>query len=298
VQHLAVKAITSTVTEEGVFEAVISTESVDRERDVVAPAGMVRALRKWNRPIPLAWNHSTKAEDIFGHVDPSTVREIAGEVVAGGEVDLESKVGQEAWRSFKRRTVGFSFGYLIPEGGAKELEGGGRYITELDVFEITATTTPMNNDTRVLSTKAVAEHGVPTDAELRAQAKALGIEPPLSRRELRRQCDKVAFDAALGFEPPPDPTPPAETGPTARELRRRADQVALDAALGWEPLPSPEPDERSVPTADELRRRFAELGLSVPPSRSRDPKAVKLEARKRMLEVLGVSEEEVARWAS
>jgi hypothetical protein len=66
--------------------------------------------------------------------------------------------------------------------------------------------------------------------------------------------------------------------------------------LGWEPPPSPEPDEQSVATANELRRRFAELGLPVPPSRSRDLKAVKLEARKRMLEVLGVSEEEVARW--
>jgi HK97 family phage prohead protease len=296
VQRLAVKAITSTVTDEGVFEAVISTESVDREKDVVAPVAMVRALRKWNRPIPLAWNHSAKAEDIFGHVDPSTVREIAGEVVAGGEVDLESKVGQEAWRSFKRRTVGFSFAYLIPDGGAKELEGGGRYITALDVFEITATPTPMNNDTRVLSTKAVAEHRAPTDAELRAEAKRLGIEPPLSRRELRRHSDDVALQAALGWEPPPDPTPATETGPTARELRRQCEAVALDAALGWEPPPSPEPDEQSVPTADELRRRFAELGLSVPPSRSRDLKAVKVEARKRVLEVLGVSEEEVARW--
>jgi hypothetical protein len=101
-----------------------------------------------------------------------------------------------------------------------------------------------------------------------------------------------------GWEPPPDPTLPTETGPTARELRRQCEAVALDAALGWPPLPSPEPDEQSVPTADELRRRSAELGLSVPPNRSRDLKAVKLEARKRMLEVLGVSVEEVARWGS
>jgi hypothetical protein len=154
---------------------------------------------------------------------------------------------------------------------------------------------PANADTRILSLKA-AERRTPTDAELRAKAKRLGIEPPPSRRELRRHADDVALQAALGWEPPPDPTPPTETGPTARELRRRCEAVALDAALGWEPPPSPEPDEQSVATANELRRRFAELGLPVPPSRSRDLKAVKLEARKRMLEVLGVSEEEVARW--
>ena len=45
-----------------------------------------------------------------------TVREQGGEVIVQGKVDLESKVGEEAWRSFKSRTVGFSFGYLILGG--------------------------------------------------------------------------------------------------------------------------------------------------------------------------------------
>lgn len=156
-EYLYLKAATQTVTDEGVFEAVISTISVDRERDVVVPEAMVRALKKWNRPIPLSWHHSTKAEDIFGHIEPMTIRLDGDEVVAQGKVDLESKVGMEAWRSFKNRTVGFSFGYLIPDGGAKDREGGGRHITELDVFEVTATPTPMNNDTRVLSTKSTEE---------------------------------------------------------------------------------------------------------------------------------------------
>jgi hypothetical protein len=164
------------------------------------------------------------------------------------------------------------------------------------LFEVSVTPHPANADTRFLSLKAVAERRFPTDAELRAKAKRLGIEPPPSRRELRRHSDNVALQAALGWKPPPDPTSPAETGPTARELRRRCGEVTLDAALGWEPPPSAELDERSVPTADELRRRSAELGLSAPPGRSRDRKAVRVEARKRVLEILGVSEEEVARW--
>jgi uncharacterized protein len=289
VQRLAVKAITSTVTDEGVFEAVISTGSVDRERDVVAPVAMVRALRKWNRPIPLAWNHSTKAEDIFGHVDPSTVREIAGEVVVGGEVDLESKVGQEAWRSFKRRTVGFSFGYLIPGDGAKELEGGGRYITELDVFEITATPTPMNNDTRVVSTKAMAEQRVPTLAELQAEARRLRLEPPLTRRELRRKCDDVALQAALGLEPLPPRTAegpdPAEGKRALRALRRKSNDIALEAALGWEEPPRPAELESTAPTLEALRGRAAELGLPVP-KRRRTLNEVRRRARHHMLDLL------------
>ena len=155
VEHITLKAVTTVSTDQGVFEAVISTESVDREKDIVSAAGMVAALRKWNRPIPLAWNHRSDAADIFGHVYPETVREVAGEVVAGGQVHLDSDVGREAWRSFKSRAVGFSFGYLVPDRGSTPRPGGGRHITVLDVFEITATPTPMNNDTRVLNTKAL-----------------------------------------------------------------------------------------------------------------------------------------------
>ena len=94
-------------------------------------------------------------------------------MIVQGQVDLESKVGQEAWRSFKSRTIGFSFGYLIPEGGETKATAAARHITALDVFEITATQTPMNNDTRVLgdqgrrSRSAVEE--IVEDGDLAAQ---------------------------------------------------------------------------------------------------------------------------------
>ena len=153
-ERMIMKAV-ATATDQGVFEAVISTESVDREKDIVSADAMVVALHKWNRPIPLAWNHGLKAEDIFGHVDPQSARNTGGEVAVTGQVDLSSATGGEAWRSFKSRTVGFSFGYLIPTGGSSKRAGGGRTITALDIFEITATPAPMNNDTRVLSTKAM-----------------------------------------------------------------------------------------------------------------------------------------------
>ena len=63
----------------------------------------------------------------------------------------------------KSGTLGFSFGYIVT--AATDRPGGGREITQLDVFEITATTAPMNNGTRVLSTKALDElDHVPTKA--------------------------------------------------------------------------------------------------------------------------------------
>jgi HK97 family phage prohead protease len=181
-EHITLKAVTTT-TDQGVFEAVISTEGIDREKDVVSADGMVAALSKWNRPIPLAWNHRTDAADIFGTMDPASAKNVNGEVIATGQVDLTSDVGKEAWRSFKSRTIGFSFGYLIL--AATERKGGGRAITELDVFEITATPTPMNNETRVLGTKSVPEPQARADDPLKQKARTVmmdvlgeGSKPP------------------------------------------------------------------------------------------------------------------------
>jgi hypothetical protein len=123
-QRMMLKTAVDAITDQGLFTAVISTEAIDREKDIVSADAIVSALGAWPRPIPLAWEHSTKAEDIFGHIEPMTVRNVDGEVVAQGQVDLETKVGRDAWRSFKNRTLGFSLGYLIPDGGRRPARAG------------------------------------------------------------------------------------------------------------------------------------------------------------------------------
>ena len=77
-ERMIMKAATTATTDQGVFEAVISTETIDRENDIVSADAMVAALHKWNRPIPLSWNHGLKAKDIFGHVDAQSARTPAG----------------------------------------------------------------------------------------------------------------------------------------------------------------------------------------------------------------------------
>jgi HK97 family phage prohead protease len=155
-EHMTLKAAT-TAKEQGIFTAVISAASVDREKDVVEPAGMVAALHKWTetgKQIPLAWNHSSAADQIVGSINPASAKDVGGEVVVAGQIDMSTETGAHVWRLIKAGVVGFSFGYLIPDGGATPRKGGGRHITALDVFEITATATPMHNDTRVLDYKA------------------------------------------------------------------------------------------------------------------------------------------------
>lgn len=169
-EHVQLKAVT-TATDEGTFTAVISTASVDRERDIVDPQGMVNALHKWHgtgKKIPLAWNHSTAPQDQIGFIDPASAKAVDGEVVVDGWIDQSVENGAHAWRLAKAGTLGFSFGYLVL--GGTNRKGGGRHITELDVFEITATSTPMNNDTRVLAWKSVK------DAELFAIEELKGVE--------------------------------------------------------------------------------------------------------------------------
>jgi hypothetical protein len=109
-EHLLLKAVATRTTDQGEFEAVISTSAIDREKDVVEPDAM-RALQAWtvtNKKVPLHWNHRSEPEDIVGHVD------------------LDTERGRQAWRLMKAGSVGFSFGYLVPEGGAKAPPGGGR----------------------------------------------------------------------------------------------------------------------------------------------------------------------------
>lgn len=160
-EHLLLKAAVTAATDKGEFTAVISTATIDREKDIVDPQGFVRALRKWvplGKKVPLAWNHSTKAEDQIGYIDPSTIKVRGNEVVASGWIDQTTQVGKEAWRLVKMGILGFSFGYLVPDGGSTPRKGGGRHITALDVFEVTATPAPMNGDTRVLDYKAIKGH--------------------------------------------------------------------------------------------------------------------------------------------
>jgi hypothetical protein len=205
----------------------------------VSASGMVAALGKWNRPIPLAWNHRTDAADIFGSIDPASVKEVSGEVVATGQVDLSSDVGREAWRSFKSRTIGFSFGYLIL--AATERKGGGRAITELDVFEITATPTPMNNETRVLGTKSVPE----------LQAELQDVKGRLEKAE------KSLADLMVSVESAQEPQARADD-----PLKQKARTLMMDV-LGEGSKPPARVTQEQPPgpdiEPDELKRRSRDL---------------------------------------
>jgi HK97 family phage prohead protease len=231
-EHLLLKAAT-TATDEGVFEAVISTATVDREKDIVEPQAMVNALQKWaalGKLVPLAWAHTP---DLVGSVDPSTVRVENGEVIAKGQIDQNTPLGEESWRLVKSGTLSFSFGYLIPKGGATKRPGGRLHIKELDLFEISVVPVlPANNDTRVLSFK---------DAQvLRSEAEKAAAPDP---EALRKESDRIERDLVESQ------IPELATAETALEdLSKKAEEMDKD---------------RKAPSMDPLRKRSEELALEV-----------------------------------
>jgi hypothetical protein len=75
--HLLLKARTLVDADKGDFEAIISSEAVDREKDVVLAPAMVTALKAWTevgKLIPLLWSHSAAAEDVVAISAPRAPR--------------------------------------------------------------------------------------------------------------------------------------------------------------------------------------------------------------------------------
>ena len=262
-------ATTATSTDQGTFTAVISTAAVDREKDVVSAAGMVRALQKWattGKKLPLAWNHSTSPDQQIGWIDPASAKQVGSEVVASGWIDQTIDAGQHVWRLVKAGTLGFSFGYLIIKGSKRK--GGGRNIDELDVFEVTATTTPMNNDTRILGYKAAA-----TGAPLRilnamidqAQQYIDAADDPEDAAEMSDILDDLkelvsdVDDAADQAEDQAE-----DTGKALRGLADRMERLYREGEFPELGPPAPEPpasklDPLEPPDTRRQRRKAARL---------------------------------------
>ena len=233
-EHKAAEASTRTTSDLGEFAAIAATYDVDRVNDRIRFGAFANTIARWQQSgkrVPLHWDHRGEASNVIGSVDPATMEEKAGlGLYVEGKLDLDdSQVAREAWRSMRDDRVSLSFGYLTVNSHQREDITD---LLELDLYEISIVPSPANPQTRILETKSVA-------AVKREQ----------------------------------------------RDLRRRSDKVALEAALGWQPTPTlVEPDVKAGPTDAELREQAKALGLPVPPPRRHpDYTAVRAQARREML---------------
>ena len=230
-QHMCLKARTIAATDAGEFEAIISTGRVDREKDIVLPEAMVRALRAWadlDKLVPLAWEHNLDPENLIGHIDPATVKAVGDEVTATGWVDQSTDRGGQVWRLVKSGTLSFSFGYLINDSVKRP--DGVRELREIDVYEVSAVAAPMNADTRVTSWKSVEDdrdddREPPSLDELRARERALDLDGTETlRREIAAHLCDIMTAATNDTHSNGSSTHPDD----AKTLRARAEKTARE----------------------------------------------------------------------
>ena len=107
-----------------------------------------KAWQDSGKQIPLLFEHS---QTVVGSIDPYSMHATDQGLVVYGEVDREIPQGLQVWKQIKAGTAGFSIGYMAESQPRK---GGGRTITEVDLLEISATSTPMHPATRALSWKS------------------------------------------------------------------------------------------------------------------------------------------------
>jgi uncharacterized protein len=252
-EYKRVEASARPTTDLGEFSAIAAAYSLDRQGDEIVPGAFAKTIDAWResgKQIPLHWNHSARAENIIGSVDPVSMREIREGLYVRGRLDLDNSVALEAWRSMKANALSLSFGYTAPR--SRKRRDGVRELTEIDLFEISVVPSPANPDTRFLELKSAdpprrrrpdpdSMAAVMTD--LRKRAAEVGIHLPVSRAERRAEAE-ANNPPARPFSFLPEGwesyTPrrrirdldPEELA--LRDLRRKSDRIALHAALGFD----------------------------------------------------------------
>ena len=164
---------TSTVAPEGIVELIAAITGIaDDVSDIINPGAFRRTLRE-RRPKVCA-NHRWDAP--IGRVldikellpgDPRLPRttgdgrawpRAAGALVATAQLNMSTKAGREAFeviKFFGPAESAFSIGYKVTPGGASH-RGGIRYITDLDLYEISAVLHGANRYATLLSVKGTA----------------------------------------------------------------------------------------------------------------------------------------------
>lgn len=137
--------------EDGHFEGYASVfDVVDQGMDVVAKGAFRKSLGS-GRKVKMLWQHDTSK--VIGVWDE--IREDERGLFVKGRLLKDVALGREAMALMRAGAIdSMSIGYRTVEA---EAEGGGRVrkLTELDLFEVSVVTFPMNESARVTDVKSI-----------------------------------------------------------------------------------------------------------------------------------------------
>lgn len=127
----------------------ITWDNVDRIGDVAVKGCFEDTLKEENKKIVMNWQHNYD-EPIGSY---TAMKEDDKGLYVEGRINLGTARGREAYALLKAGDIdGLSIGYSIPEGGW-EIKDGIRYLTKVDLYEISLVSTPCNPQAMVDSVK-------------------------------------------------------------------------------------------------------------------------------------------------
>jgi hypothetical protein len=169
---------TKSVDEAGRFEGLASVYHVtDLGGDIVEPGAFRRTLQEKGATRPLLWSHDAA-------VPIGTVRLMDSPegLKVSGELDLDTQPGRDAYTRLKKGIVrGLSIGYKAVK---ERMESAARRLLDLDLYEVSLVTLPMNEMATVTRVKS-------SDTNI-----ARGLESILHESGLTIRESKVASGAA------------------------------------------------------------------------------------------------------
>lgn len=136
---------------------------VDSYNETVQPGAFKKSLKDWGRrkmPVPMLWQHNSN-EPIGGW---SEFAEDDIGLKLGGQIDLETQRGREAFSAVKGRYVGgLSIGYFERKADPWSWEPTEepRRLFELDLRETSVVTFPALREAQIDAVKAAIARGVP-----------------------------------------------------------------------------------------------------------------------------------------
>lgn len=167
--------------EGGTFAGFASTSDLDRGNDIVVKGAFSRTLAQRGAKVKLLWQHDM--EKPIGK--PTLLEEREGGLYIEGKIS-DTERGREAMTLLRDGVIdSMSIGYSVKE--ADYYEDGVRVIRDLDLYEVSLVTFPMNENARVTSVKSVdvrtVERVLRDAGYSRSQAKAIAGAGVKSLRE-------------------------------------------------------------------------------------------------------------------
>lgn len=163
----------------------------DSYGDLVAPSAFARSLREHTKagtaPLML-WCHDITQP--IGRWD--SLKEDATGLLVEGELNLESRAGQEAHALLKHRDLnGLSIGYRTHPGGRSSDGAGNTLLTSVDLIEISVVPVPANKRARVTSVKSLGSR-----SELVEALRGIGLPKAAAKKIAAGGWSALADDSA------------------------------------------------------------------------------------------------------